>query len=216
MLLYKIKTIIKLIYLRVIWRKKNQHNHTTIGNLFELSAVSVGKQSYGQLNVLFGYKTPFLRIGNFCSIAQDVYFFLNSEHYVNHLSSFPFKVMCLNSCLNESFSHGDIVVEDDVWIGFRCNILSGVRIGQGAIIAAGSVVTKDVPPYSIVGGVPARVIKYRFSSDVIELLLTFDFEKLSNDLIENHIDDLYFNINKKTVDEVDKHFSWFPRKTNSI
>lgn len=214
MFYFKIKNFIKLAYLRTIWRKTNKHNNTTIGNIFDLSAVLVGRHSYGQINVLFGYKTPSLKIGHFCSVAQDVYFFLNSEHYVTHLSSFPFKVMALKSCAKESFSHGDIVIGDDVWIGFRCNILSGVRVGQGAIIAAGSVVTKDVPPYAVVGGVPAHVIKYRFSPDVIELLLTFDFERLTNTLIDKHIDDLYFNIAEKSVDEVDKQFWWFPRKGN--
>jgi hypothetical protein len=68
-------------------------------------------------------------------------------------------------------SKGDIVIMNDVWIGYGCTVLSGVTIGNGSILAARSVVTKDVPPYSIVGGNPARVLKYRFNPEVIDLLL---------------------------------------------
>ena len=70
--------------------------------------------------------------------------------------------MCLFDGIDEATSKGDIIVQDDVWIGYGATILSGLTIGQGAVIAAGSVVTKDVTPYSVVAGVPARVIKYHF------------------------------------------------------
>lgn len=93
-----------------------------------------------------------LQIGNFVSIAQEVIFLLDAEHYVKHLSTFPFKVKYLNNAKEEAFGKGDIIIDDDVWLGYRSTIMSGVHIGQGAVIAAGAIVTKDVPPFSIVGG----------------------------------------------------------------
>ena len=107
---------------------------------------------------------------------------------------------------NEAVSKGDIILDDDVWIGYRAIILSGVHIGQGAIIAAGAVVTKDVPPYAIVAGVPARIVKYRFSEDIIKDLEKIDFSLMTKDIIEKHIDELYTKVT--TVNQ----FEWMPRK----
>ena len=105
-----------------------------------------------------------------------------------------------------SLSKGDIKVDDDVWIGYGATILSGVHIGQGVVVAAGSVVTRDVPPYAIVGGVPANVIKYRFSSDLIEELLMIDYSKLTKEEIKKHITDLY----RPLIDK--KQIAWMPKK----
>ena len=87
----------------------------------------------------------------------------------------------------------NIVIDDDVWIGYGATIMSGVHIGQGAVVAAGAVVTKNVPPYAIVGGVPAKLIKYRFSSNMIEELLKIDYSKLPEEMIKGHIDELIQN-----------------------
>lgn len=92
-------------------------------------------------------------------------------------------------------------------------ILSGVHIGQGAVVAAGAVVTKDVPPYAIVGGVPAKVIKYRFSPEVIEQLLKLDYSKLTDDMIRERIDELYTSLEGKSLEEVEKLLEWFPKKS---
>ena len=91
----------------------------------------------------------------------------------------------------ETQAKGDIIVNDDVWIGDSALILSGVEIGQGAVIAAGAVVTEDVPPYAVVGGVPARVIKYRFTDDVIKELVKIDYAKVDRKFIELHEDIWY-------------------------
>ena len=112
----------------------------------------MGKATYGELNVVQFANSHCLKIGDFVSIAQEVVFLLDSEHYTKHLSTFPFKVKYLGVEKEEAFGKGDIIVDDDVWLGFRSTIMSGVHIGQGAIVAAGSLVTKDVPPYAIVGG----------------------------------------------------------------
>ena len=81
--------------------------------------------------------------------------------------------------------------ESTGWIGDSALILSGVEIGQGAVIAAGAVVTEDVPPYAVVGGVPARVIKYRFTDEVIKELVKIDYDKVDRKFIELHEDIWY-------------------------
>lgn len=91
----------------------------------------------------------------------------------------------------DAISKGNIIVSDDVWIGQGAIILSGVKVGQGAVIAAGAVVTSDVPPYAIVGGVPAKVIKYRFNPEIIKKLLRVDYSQLTKEDIENNIDNFY-------------------------
>ena len=114
--------------------------------------------------------------------------------------------MCTGSQAYEAISKGDIIVENDVWIGYRATILSGVNIGQGAIIAAGSVVTKDVPPYAIVGGVPAKVIKYRFPPEMIGELLKVDYSQLSEEMVREHIDELYRPLKDP------EQLAWMPKK----
>ena len=166
------------------WRKLNAHNETAPLNDFDISCVQVGKNTYGGLRVYNFNRNNKLVIGDFCSIASDVMFILNADHAINTVSSFPFKVKYLHIQEFEAISKGDIIVDDDVWIGFRATIMSGVHIGQGAVIAAGAVVTKDVPPYAIVGGVPAKVIKYRFEPDIIKLMYTLDYSQLDATMIQ--------------------------------
>lgn len=179
------------------WRNRNRHNRTSISGLFHFDHVIVGKETYGVLNVVdFSGSEKFSRlvIGNYCSIANNVSFVLNGEHNLHTLSSFPFKVQTLRSQPFEAGSKGDIVIEDDVWIGNGCTILSGVVVGQGAVLASGALINKSVPPYAIVGGVPGKIIRYRFDEETIKKLLKFDFNKLSKNLIQENIDVLYSKI----------------------
>lgn len=208
-----IKSKIFFLLRQITWRRINKHNSTTVNNFFNLESVSVGNYTYGVLNVMDSNPVSKLRIGCFCSIAPNVVFILNSDHYTNNLSSFPFKVKCLSSLTAEAISYGDIVIDDDVWIGYGSIVLSGVHIGQGAIIAAGAVVTKDVPPYSIFGGVPANVIKYRFSQDVIKFLMTLDYSLLTKRLVNENVDKLYTKIDHLSLSEVEGLFNWFPKKS---
>ena len=203
---------IRLNVFKRAWRRKNQHNGTFPVNRFPIECVTVGNESYGELNVVTFANNTKLRIGHYVSISQEVKFMLDVEHYTDHISTFPFKVKVLKECRYEAFSKGDIVIDDDVWIGYGSIIMSGVHIGQGAIVAAGAVVAKDVPPYAIVGGVPAKVIKYRFSPEVIEQLLKLDYSKLTDNMIREKIDDLYISLNGKSPEEVEKLLAWFPKK----
>ena len=192
------------------WIREHKHSDTMPMNIFPGEVVCVGKETYGQLNVITFSDKSRLFIGNFVSIAQDVKFLLDVEHYIKHVSTFPFKVKILGSEVYESFSKGDIYVNDDVWIGIGAIILSGIHIGQGAVIAAGTVVTKNVPPYAVVGGNPARIIKYRFSEELIEELLKIDFGKLTKEMISEHIDDLYQKLERK------EQLDWLPKKDTGM
>lgn len=194
------------------WRQKNKHNQTEMINVFDPGLVSVGNYSYGELNVTNFGSNSHLYIGNFVSIAQNVHFLLDVEHYTNHLSTYPFKVKTLNEVEYEAFSKGDINVQDDVWIGYGAIILSGVTIGQGAVIAAGAVVTKDVEPYTIVAGIPARCVKARFSQSVIDYMMTLDYESLTEEMIRMHTSDLYTDISRLELPDLKDKYSWFPHK----
>lgn len=198
----------KLAKFRKRWNASNvsKHNEIIPNVIFDMDTVSIGNYSYGELNITTFNNKSKLCIGNYVSIAQSVTFLLDVEHHMNAISTFPFKVKTLNAVEAEAFSKGDIIVEDDVWIGYGAIIFSGVTIGQGAVIAAGAIVTKDVPPYAIVGGVPAKVIKYRFSQNIIDKLIKIDFCKLTEDMVRKHIDELY-----ETVDE-ETDLSWLPQK----
>jgi acetyltransferase-like isoleucine patch superfamily enzyme len=144
-----------------------------------------------------------LIIGNYCSIANDVFFLLDSEHPVHTISTYPFKVKCFGYEA-EAICKGDIVVDDDVWIGTNVIINSGIRIGQGSIIASGSVVVKDVEPYTIIGGNPAKFIKYRFDEKIRQYLQKIDLCKLYDSFTPNDIDFIYTDI---TIEQLEKFLS---------
>lgn len=207
-LLGDLKRYIKLTLFRRKWYAQNTSNETIPMNLFNQELVKIGEHTYGELNVISFADVHQLLIGRYVSIAQRVTFLLDVEHYINHISTFPYMVKLLKSKTSEAFGKGDIVVDDDVWIGYGAVVLSGVHIGQGAIVAAGAVVTSDVPPYAIVGGVPAKILKFRFKSEIIKELLQVDYSKLTKKDVDVHISDLYTEL--KDVNQ----FLWMPRKDN--
>ena len=173
-----------LAIFKVKWKKKNRHNSVGVSNVFDINLVEVGKATYGKIKVVMHDTSHKLIIGSYCSIAGETVFLLSGEHNTKTFSSFPFKVKLLGEKY-EGSSKGDIIIGDDVWIGYRTIILSGVNIGQGAVVAAGSVVTKDVPPYSIVAGNPAKVVKLRFNDEIINELVKINLKSL---YIKNDID----------------------------
>lgn len=146
-------------------------------------------------NVLYHYPVngDRLTIGKFCSIACGAKFLMTSaNHAMGSLSTYVFPIFPgewdHGMAVTEAWDNrGDITVGNDVWIGYEAVILSGVTIGDGAIVGARSVVTKDVPPYTIVGGVPARPIRRRFGQETADALLALKWwdwplEKLSENL----------------------------------
>lgn len=131
-------------------------------------------------NVLYHYPVnqDKLIIGKFCSIACGTKFLFNSaNHTLQSLSTYPFPIffdewqLDVKNITAAWDNKGDIVIGNDVWIGYEAVIMAGVIIGDGAIIGTRAVVTKDVPPYTIVGGIPARPIRTRFSEEEISMLL---------------------------------------------
>jgi acetyltransferase-like isoleucine patch superfamily enzyme len=162
-----------------LWREKNSHNQTILKRICDTRKVNVGKSTYGVIDVIdWGASNERLDIGNYVSIGQGVTFILGGGHEYSGLTTFPLKVKFLNH-VEEAISKGPIKICDDVWIGNDVTILSGVKVGQGAIVGACSVVASDVEAYSIVVGNPARVIKYRFDDDLRKELLKIDFSKLT-------------------------------------
>lgn len=184
------------------WHKLYPNSDTVPMNDFNFNHVKIGDYSYGELNVVDFGGDNFLEIKKFVSIAQNVTFVLNAEHNINTISTYPFKVKLLKLCESESFGKGNIIVDDDVWLGYGATVMSGVHIGQGAVVAAGSVVTKDIPPYAIVGGVPATIIKYRFDKQIIEQLLEIKYDNLSPELIRENIDLFYSDITPELVNRI--------------
>lgn len=190
---------IKTKILKIKYRKENKHNFTTIKNGCDISKISVGNGTYGEIDIkTYGGQNCNLKIGNFCSIANDTVFLLGGEHDYNKISTYPFKSKFFK--VPESKNKGDIIISDDVWVGYGSTILSGVTIGQGAIIGAKSIVTKDVPPYAIWVG--NKVVKYRFEENVIKELLKIDFSKMNSEFIKENIDILYENVNKENVKDI--------------
>ena len=162
-----------------IWRQRNLHNQTVIRNFFDLDKVRVGQATYGPLNIQeWGHSDEQLTIGHYVSISEGVTFLLGGNHPYQGITTFPVKVKVLGH-EKEAQTKGPILVGDDVWLGHNAMVMSGVTIGQGAVIAAGSVVTKDVPPYAIVGGNPARVIKYRFPDLIIQKLKKINYARVT-------------------------------------
>lgn len=138
--------------------------------------VAIGRHSYGTPKFSYGKgDRAKVEIGSFVSIAPGVTFIPGGIHPPDRVSLFPFHERWMLRGAYEygiPATKGDIVVGSDVWIGTDAMILSGVTVGHGAVIAARSVVTSDVPAYAIVGGVPARVIRFRFAPDIIRGLLS--------------------------------------------
>lgn len=150
-------------------------------------------------NVLYQYpiNRDKLKIGKFCSIACGIKFLFNSaNHALDSLSTYPFPLFFEEWNLEKEKvtdawdNRGDIVIGNDVWIGYEAVILSGVTIGDGAIIGTRAVVTKDVPPYTIVGGVPAKPIRKRFDEKVIEELLKIKWWDWTEEKIARNIENI--------------------------
>lgn len=147
--------------------------------------INVGRHTYGNVKTMFE-KDADLTIGAFCSIAEGATFCLGGEHRTDCISSFPFP---WKWGIGEAHrrTRGDIVVGNDVWIGAGAFIMSGVTIGDGAVIGARSVITKNVPPYSVCVGNPFKVTRTRFTKDEVEILLRVKWWDWTDEKIRENI-----------------------------
>ncbi len=203
-----------------IYPRTNDYTTVYLKNVISNSNIIVGDYTmyndfvsdpvlFEKNNVLYHYpvNNDRLIIGKFCSIACGAKFiFTSANHTLRSLSTYPFPIFFEEWDLDKNLvasawdSKGDTVIGNDVWIGYEAVILSGVHIGDGAIIGARAVVTKDVPPYTVVGGVPAREIRKRFDEDTIKQLKqirwwdwTFDkIQKLLPYIMNGDVDKLCF------------------------
>lgn len=152
----------------------------------------VGEYTYGCPKVIDFGEGSHLKIGKFCSIAGGVVIMLGGNHRMDWITTYPFPALgdrwpLARGIVGHPGTKGDIVIGNDVWIAAEAIILSGVTVGDGAVIAARAVVTRDVPPYAVVAGNPAKVVKLRFDVEEIELLLNmrwwdWDESKISQNL----------------------------------
>ncbi len=170
---------VETIYLKNVIKKKN----IQIGDFTIYNDFCNDPREFEKNNVLYHYPVneDRLSIGKFCSIACGAKFMMNSaNHTLSSLSTYTFPIFGEEweetLRLKDAWDNkGDIVIGNDVWIGYEAVIMSGVHIGDGAIIATRAVVTKDVPAYTIAGGIPAKPIKKRFSDEIIAELLSLQW-----------------------------------------
>lgn len=171
---------------------------------FQNSHYSIGDYTYGKPKIYDWNDGGNLVIGKFTSIADEVTILLGGNHRIDWVTMYPFSALVddwpeARGILGHPYSKGDVVIGNDVWVGNGATILSGVNVGDGAVIAARAVVVKDVPPYAIVAGNPARIVKYRFKKKIIKKLMNAKWWDWSEDMIrENILQLLSGNVDKIT------------------
>jgi virginiamycin A acetyltransferase len=179
----------KLVFLKNIISAPNIH----VGDYTYFDDRKNGPLNFETHNVLYNYNYDAVKLvfGKFCAIAAETKFLMTGDHKLDGISTYPFPIF--RRGWESAFDlaalpvKGDIIVGNDVWFGYDSLIMNGVTIGSGAIIATRAVVKKDVPPFSIVAGNPARVVKMRFDEATIKRLLAiawwdWDIEKINRNL----------------------------------
>ena len=203
--LYPMKDYRKLIFLKNIITRKN----IEVGDYTYYDDMDDPLQFENNVLYHFDMLGDKLIIGKFCAIASGVKFIMNgANHQIDPISTFPFAIFengweKINTGvdLSKKYPHkGDIIIGNDVWLGFEALIMPGVKIGHGAVIASRAVVTKDVPDYAIVGGNPAKIIRKRFDDATIARLLNIAWWDWQADKITEHLN----IINSVDVDALEK------------
>jgi len=193
-----------------IYPRKGDKQTVYLNNIVKSSNISIGEYTiyndfvndpiqFEKNNVIYHYpiNRDRLIIGKFCSIACGAKFLMNcANHTLQSLSTYTLPLFYEEWDLDKGKltdawdNRGDIVIGNDVWIGYEAVIMAGVTIGDGAIIGARAVVTKDVPAYAIVGGIPAKLIRKRYSDNTIKALLKTQWWNWSKGRIRNNIDNI--------------------------
>lgn len=173
----------------------NDHlvRYGNVGN----SSIEIGRFTYGFENVSIRQwgEGAALRIGSFCSLASSITIFLGGNHRTDWITTFPFghifgDELGGGNIVGHPSTRGDVNIGHDVWIAHGVTVMSGVNIGHGAVLAANATVVKDVAPYAIVGGNPARLLRQRFSDEIIELLLQLRWWEFPNEVVRTLAPDL--------------------------
>jgi acetyltransferase-like isoleucine patch superfamily enzyme len=153
--------------------------------------LKVGRHTYGHESIEIRHwgEQATLAIGSFCSIADRVMVYLGGNHRADWVTTYPFSAFAdsweaARSIEGHPMTNGDVTIGSDVWIGSGAAIMSGVTVGDGAVIGANSTVTRNVEPYAIVAGNPARVICHRFSPEVVERMLKIAWWEWSDEQVE--------------------------------
>jgi len=160
--------------------------------------VRIGRHTYGVSRNTFHGLSPRVpvEIGNFCSVATDARIVCLAGHPTELPSTYPFRTLMFNprGGNQDAVCRGPVRIGHDVWIGAAALILDGVSIGSGAVVAAGAVVTRDVEPYAIVGGNPARLLRHRFAPEIVEALLDIRWWDWPDDRIRRFEPYLYGDV----------------------
>ncbi len=150
-----------------------------------------GEGTYGQPSIISFDKKSCVSIGNYVSIASNVTFLLGANHKSGLITTYPIDRIDSSKTTADSNELGNIYIGNDVWIGYGATIIGDVTIGDGAIIGAEALVVDDVEPYSVVGGVPAKIIKYRFNEMQMKKLLAIKWWDWGRDKIMERQSEIY-------------------------
>ena len=202
-MLKEIYNQIRLIISNIRFRKKNKHNDITLLSNYPIDNICVGICSYGKLNIKAYNKKGKIKIGNYCSIADKVEFLIGGEHNYKKISTYPFQSKIYKQDSTHCPNY-DIVIDDDVWIGYDCLIMSNSHIGKGSVIGARSIVKGNIPPYSIYIG--NKVYKQRFSDDIMKKISKIDFSKVKHTLSDEYSKYCQNEVTDKNVNEIIKTF----------
>lgn len=187
--IYPIADYKKLAFLKNFVKASN----IIVGDYTYFDDFQNGPEKFEENNVLYNYDFSKVKlvIGKFCAIAAQTRFIMTGDHKLDGISTYPFPIFQHGWETAYNISDlpvkGDIVVGNDVWFGYDCLIRGGVKIGDGAIIATRAVVVKDVPPFCIVAGNPAKVVKMRFDEATIQRLLQISWWNWDIEKINRHI-----------------------------